>query len=101
LAEEVRETLLREAHDYLEQVSHEEMPAGISLRTQTLLNVPAQATLSYAQTEHADLIVLCSHGYSGLKRWALGSVAQKIAYHSLVPYRGPARKAFGIPAFPT
>ncbi len=28
---------------------------------------------------------MCSHGYTGFKRWALGSVAQKIIPHSSVP----------------
>lgn len=32
-----------------------------------------------------DLIVLCSHGETGFKRWAVGSVAQKVARHSPVP----------------
>jgi nucleotide-binding universal stress UspA family protein len=32
-----------------------------------------------------DLIVMCSHGYTGFKRWELGSIAHKIVHHSLVP----------------
>jgi nucleotide-binding universal stress UspA family protein len=32
-----------------------------------------------------DCIVMCSHGYSGLKRWALGSVTRRIIPHSCVP----------------
>ena len=30
----------------------------------------------------ADLIVLGSHGYTGLKRWLLGSVAQSVVAHA-------------------
>jgi nucleotide-binding universal stress UspA family protein len=31
------------------------------------------------------LIVMATHGYSGLKRWALGSVAHKIAQAATTP----------------
>jgi nucleotide-binding universal stress UspA family protein len=41
--------------------------------------------LDLARTKHADLIVLTSHGHAGPLRWALGSVAQKIARHAEVP----------------
>ena len=30
----------------------------------------------------ADLIVVGSHGYSGVKRWLLGSVAQSVVSHA-------------------
>ena len=30
----------------------------------------------------ADLIILGSHGYTGFKRWLLGSVAQAVASHA-------------------
>ncbi len=38
-----------------------------------------------AQTEGADLIVLGSHGRSGIARLMLGSVANKVVAESLVP----------------
>ncbi|HZR38937.1 MAG TPA: universal stress protein [Ktedonobacteraceae bacterium] len=85
LAEEVQETLTQEAKEYLEHLTHSELLEGVPLRTQVLAEPPVPSILSYAQSEHVDLIMLCSHGYTGLKRWALGSVAQKIARHSPVP----------------
>ena len=45
----------------------------------------AAAILSVAQARQIDLIVLCSHGYTGMKRWMLGSVAEKVARHAPVP----------------
>jgi nucleotide-binding universal stress UspA family protein len=38
-----------------------------------------------ARLERVDLIVLCSHGERGLKRWAYGSIAQEAVRHSPVP----------------
>jgi nucleotide-binding universal stress UspA family protein len=76
---------VQEAEAYLEQFTQSDLLAGITLRTQVSAEPPAQSILSYAQSEQVDLIVLCSHGYTGFKRWALGSVAQKVARHSSVP----------------
>lgn len=46
---------------------------------------PADAILEVADAEEVDLIVLASHGRSGMTRWMLGSVTEKIARHSHVP----------------
>lgn len=40
---------------------------------------------STARREHVDLVVMCSRGITGLKRWMLGSVAQEAVHHSPVP----------------
>lgn len=37
------------------------------------------------QAEGHDLIVMTSHGRSGLSRWLLGSVAEKVAWHAPCP----------------
>lgn len=46
---------------------------------------PAQGILNAAQQHEADLIVVASHGRTGMTRWLLGSVAEKIARTSDVP----------------
>jgi len=38
----------------------------------------AERILAFAAREQYDLIVIASHGYSGFRRWMLGSVADKI-----------------------
>ncbi len=45
----------------------------------------ADVILGIAKTHHADLIVLGTHGYGGLDRILLGSVAQAVAHHAHVP----------------
>jgi nucleotide-binding universal stress UspA family protein len=39
---------------------------------------PAEVILDAAREHHADLIALTTHGRSGIARWALGSVAEKV-----------------------
>ena len=58
---------------------------GIKVQTEVLAGHPAHMILSFAQDHPVDLIVMCSHGASGFKRWVMGSVAQKVVRHSSVP----------------
>src|SRR5713101_187980 len=41
--------------------------------------------LAVADSSQADLIVLCSHGYTGITRRIMGSVAEKLAREASVP----------------
>lgn len=50
-----------------------------------LLGNPAEEILKYAERNRADLIAMTTHGRSGVRRWAIGSVADKVARHSAVP----------------
>jgi len=34
--------------------------------------------IDFAKESRVDLIVMCTHGHSGITRWALGSVAHKV-----------------------
>lgn len=43
---------------------------------------PRDAIVNQANEWHADLIILGSHGRSGLKRWLLGSVAESVVRHA-------------------
>ena len=38
--------------------------------------------ISYARKRPETLIVMCTHGRSGMKRWVLGSVTEKVVRHS-------------------
>ena len=82
------------AATYLEDIAGSDELAGINTEVKTFTGEVAPTILSAAQTFHASLIVMCSHGYTGFKRWALGSVADKITRHSSIPVlvlrdRGP------------
>lgn len=46
---------------------------------------PAEMIVDAALHPHADLIVMATHGRSGLKRWALGSVADKVLHAAQAP----------------
>ena len=39
----------------------------------------------FAETNQADLIVICTRGHSGLSRWLIGSVADRVMRGASVP----------------
>ncbi|MCA1943935.1 MAG: universal stress protein [Desulfovibrio sp.] len=55
----------------------------VTLRVET--GYPADIILAVAKEAKADLIVMGTHGFSGLKRMVFGSVAEKITKTSPVP----------------
>lgn len=46
---------------------------------------PAEGIVETAKEKECDLIVLASHGWRGLRRFILGSVANEVVTHSSVP----------------
>lgn len=73
------------AANYLYNASKKPEMVGVNTETRVEYGEAAQSILEAVDPLRVDLIVMCSHGYSGFKRWALGSVAQKIIPHSPVP----------------
>lgn len=86
---------LERATAYLAQVTQQPDLTGIKCETVALVGYPAEMILGAVHTHQADSIILCSHGRTGLLRWALGSVAQRVVHHASIPVlvfhqQGPA-----------
>jgi nucleotide-binding universal stress UspA family protein len=85
LSEQMIETELDKLDNYLKTVATSEALTGITIKTEAMFGQPLQDILSVAESRRVDLIVMCSHGRTGLMRWALGSVSQALAHQSPVP----------------
>lgn len=83
--QEAIERELDEIEQYLRAIATTDKLAGIHIDTKVLVGPAASEILFAAESFQADLLVMCRHGYTGFKRWALGSVAQKVTRHSSVP----------------
>lgn len=84
-AELASEEEIARANDYLAQVATSKELEGINIHTEVLSGPVAKTILLFAYLQHVDLITICSRGITGLKRWTLGSVAEKVVRHSPVP----------------
>ncbi len=73
------------AHEYLERLAVDIRNKGISVRVVTISGSPHTEIAQFAERESIDLIVICSRGQSGLSRWLMGSVADRVARGVSVP----------------
>lgn len=87
------------AEEYLEAITQSTSLANIQTETVVLFGPTAPTILTVARSYHADIIILCSHGYTGMKRWVMGSVAQKVAQYASLPVL-VLRERGSIPAAP-
>lgn len=51
---------------------------GLTVSVQVTVGKAVETIIAAAAKQHADLIVMATHGYSGFRRWALGSVANEV-----------------------
>lgn len=65
------------AAEYLRQAAGQ-VPQGIKTETHVLRGDAASAILDYAERSGAALVVMSTRGRTGVARWALGSVADKV-----------------------
>ena len=75
----------RQAQRYLGRIAKRLDAKGAMVCTEVLIGNPAQEIASYAEHSGCDLIVMASHGRSGVSKWTYGSVADKILRASCVP----------------
>lgn len=66
------------ARAYLAMVASRVSADGAKVRFEVLAGAPATGILGFAHKEDVDLIVMSTHGRSGLSRLVMGSVAEKV-----------------------
>ena len=57
----------------------------IKVSGEVVVGYPAEEILRYADENDIDLILMATHGRSGINRWVMGSVADKVLRSSRVP----------------
>jgi nucleotide-binding universal stress UspA family protein len=81
--EAFRSRLRQETIDYLESKAAALTRKGIEKVSYVAKEgLSADEIIKFARATPDNLIVMCSHGYSGAKRWILGSVTETVARHS-------------------
>jgi len=73
------------AHAYLERLAKRLRDEGHTVQTACLRRDVSSSLLDYERERKIDLVVLCSHGRSGVARFALGSVAARLVRHGIAP----------------
>jgi nucleotide-binding universal stress UspA family protein len=58
---------------------------GIKVSTAMCPGAVANVIIEYAEANEIDLIAMCTHGRTGLARWTLGSVADRVLRAGRIP----------------
>lgn len=83
---EMRERIRGNSLEYIAGVKEKLAAEGLKVRTESLEgDRPADIITDYARKNAVDMIVIASHGYTGLKKLMFGSVALEILHDSHVP----------------
>ncbi len=83
---EIRDSLFMESGKYLDDAEPRLASEGIKITKVSLEGSrPADIISDYAQKNGIDMIVIATHGYTGLKKLMLGSVALGILHESHIP----------------
>jgi len=74
------------AEKYLTRVAEELKKKGLEVTAKVKIGMQVAAEIiDFAEESGVDLIVICTHGRSGITRWVLGSVAQKVLTRAETP----------------
>jgi len=67
-----------EAEKYLKEVVARLKKTGVNARADLIYGKADEALSDYANKNKVDLVIIATHGRSGISRWVLGSVADRL-----------------------
>jgi nucleotide-binding universal stress UspA family protein len=77
-----REQLVTESKQATAYVEHAGRAASVGVESVILEGSPAEEIIDFAEKNDIDLIVMGTHGMTGIPRFLLGSVAENVVRHS-------------------
>jgi len=83
--ETIAEALSKEGESYLRTIEKRLTDKGLTVECQLQHGNEAQLILERCDRDDIDLIAMSTHGRSGVSRWLLGSVAEKVVRHATKP----------------
>jgi nucleotide-binding universal stress UspA family protein len=82
--EHVAEKLSCKAAEMRSRIGDKSPTSEVKAHVKVLVGYPAEEILKYADNNNIDLIMLSSHGQSGIRVWDIGNVANKVIHASKV-----------------
>ena len=83
--EELRSSLRRHAEEAAESVATRARDAGVDVVTEVRVGIPHETITEYADEAGADVVVMGTHGRTGITRAILGSVTERVVGGGGVP----------------
>jgi nucleotide-binding universal stress UspA family protein len=74
-----------EADLYLRSLQKHLLPSVVPIETAVITGKPDKSIIEYAQEHDIDLIIMSTHGRSGITRWSFGRTAEKVLRRAPCP----------------
>jgi nucleotide-binding universal stress UspA family protein len=85
IAEMIHDDMEKEAEEYVHNKVATLEKENIKVTGITKDGPVPDTILEVADETHADMIAMSTHGRTGVSRWLMGSVADKIVHHTHIP----------------
>lgn len=82
---QIEDNLRAQSMDYLHSIKSSIVDLGVPVSCTVRLGEPASWIVKEAEKEAETLIAMSTHGRSGMTRWVLGSVADKVLHLTTAP----------------
>jgi nucleotide-binding universal stress UspA family protein len=77
--------LLEEARHKLDRIVREQVPRGVEAEATLVTGNAVDGIVRFAQEQNADLLVMCTHGRTGLSHALMGSTAEAVVRQAPCP----------------
>lgn len=78
-------SLLAEARKSLAKIVEEQIPRGVDVEGTVIEGNAVEAIIEFARDQNADLLVMCTHGRTGLSHVLMGSTAESVVRRAPCP----------------
>jgi nucleotide-binding universal stress UspA family protein len=81
--QELWDQISKEAEDYLAEKVRQLQAQGVkTVSAMPVAGVAAEKIIDLAREKTASLVAMCTHGRTGVGRWVMGSVTERVVRHS-------------------
>jgi nucleotide-binding universal stress UspA family protein len=74
-----------EAEKYLKEIVAQLAKVGVNAKAEVIYGKAAEVLGDFASKNDFDLVIIATHGRSGISRWVWGSVADRVLRSVCVP----------------
>ena len=85
MLEQAEKEAKERASKYLDKIAARLNKVGVPVSTKLLTGKAAETIVEFIEKNDCDLLVMSTHGRSGISRWIMGSVANKVLRQVCIP----------------
>ena len=73
------------ASEYLDGVANRMKREGVDFQSEVLTGRVAERLAEYIESKGIELVIIATHGRSGISRWVRGSIAERVLSSARIP----------------